>query len=672
MPTASPHRFAVLLALVACPALAALRPPVALSPGAPAAGARLAQACPTFTWTGGDPGAAIELALWRVDETGTPPAGGDESEPDSLPDWVLRLPAGATAWSAAGERCLAEPGGYQWRVRGAFGAERSPWSAPLRFEAPDLPSPEQIARALELLERWQQAQAGAGGPGARGGVPQAAAGAHAELAGRPRALLAPALAAPLGTSPPLGAAAVEAELPDTAVETYGVLGTSNSTESGATGVVGYSPPLTGFGTGVFGRSESNAGWGVYGEGAVGVNGTATVDGSNAVQGINLMNGATIGVYGLSVSGTGAGVGGENNALTGPALGVFGSSSSPTGRGVWGDASNLTGAVHGVHGEVSSTAGTGVYGNATAASGFTYGVYGLSSSTSGAGTYGAATATSGTPYGVVGYAAAPAGVGASGWGASTTGANVGLYGLSDSTTGTAVRGFASTTTGANVGVEGRSASASGKGVWARASSSTGTNYGLYAETVSAAGYAGYFLGRVEVAGSLNVTGMVSKGGGSFRIDHPLDPENRYLLHSFVESPDMMNLYNGIVALDDAGGAWVELPAWFEPLNRDFRYHLTPLGRFAPLYVAEEIAGGRFRIGGGIPGQRVSWLVTGIRQDPFANRHRIPVELDKPARERGTYLHPEAYGLGPEWAPGGALGAGDEAVERPADPPRPQAE
>ena len=41
-------------------------------------------------------------------------------------------------------------------------------------------------------------------------------------------------------------------------------------------------------------------------------------------------------------------------------------------------------------------------------------------------------------------------------------------------------------------------------------------------------------------------------------------------------------------------------------------------------------------------KVSWQVTGIRHDPYADANRIPVEETKPAAERGTYLHPQAYG------------------------------
>jgi hypothetical protein len=91
------------------------------------------------------------------------------------------------------------------------------------------------------------------------------------------------------------------------------------------------------------------------------------------------------------------------------------------------------------------------------------------------------------------------------------------------------------------------------------------WGIQGPSISA--YAGYFTGRTHVAG------VFSKGAGSFKIDHPLDPENRYLYHSFVESPDMMNVYNGNVVTDNDGLAIVTLPDWFEALNKDFRYQLT---------------------------------------------------------------------------------------------------
>jgi hypothetical protein len=164
--------------------------------------------------------------------------------------------------------------------------------------------------------------------------------------------------------------------------------------------------------------------------------------------------------------------------------------------------------------------------------------------------------------------------------------------------------------------------------------TGSGYGLIAG--SSGGYAGWFNGNV------NVDGNLSKAGGSFKIDDPLDPANKYLYHSFVESPDMMNIYNGNVTTDAQGDAVVSLPEWFETLNRDFRYQLTVVGQFAQAIVAGEVAGGQFSIKTDKPNVKVSWQVTGIRQDAWANAHRIPVEVEKPEVERGFYLHPELYG------------------------------
>jgi hypothetical protein len=150
------------------------------------------------------------------------------------------------------------------------------------------------------------------------------------------------------------------------------------------------------------------------------------------------------------------------------------------------------------------------------------------------------------------------------------------------------------------------------------------------------YAGYFMGDVEVTGTLTQSGAASK------VDHPLDPANRYLSHSFVESPDMMNVYNGNVVTDENGQAVVELPAYVEALDRDFRYQLTVLGTFAQAIVAEKIQDNRFVIRTDQPDVEVSWQVTGIRHDPWAEAHRLVVEEDKLAEERGYYLHPALYG------------------------------
>jgi hypothetical protein len=194
-----------------------------------------------------------------------------------------------------------------------------------------------------------------------------------------------------------------------------------------------------------------------------------------------------------------------------------------------------------------------------------------------------------------------------------------------------------------GVRGYSPVPNGNGVKGEANSGANA-FGVWGRSTS--GFAGFFNGNVRVNGTL------SKSGGSFKIDHPLDPENKYLSHSFVESPDMMNIYNGVVALDAQGEAVVPLPGWFQALNKDFRYQLTCIGGFAPVYVAEKVANNRFKIAGGQPGMEVSWQVTGIRQDAWANQYRIPVEEVKPESERGHYLHPELNNApeekGIEWA------------------------
>jgi len=153
-----------------------------------------------------------------------------------------------------------------------------------------------------------------------------------------------------------------------------------------------------------------------------------------------------------------------------------------------------------------------------------------------------------------------------------------------------------------------------------------------------------LGRnvdtVRVPGNLVVTGTVSKGGGAFKIDHPLNPQNKTLSHSFVESPDMMNIYNGNAITNERGEATIALPDYFRALNRDFRYQLTVIGQLAQAFVAEEVKDNQFKIRSDKPNVKVSWQVTGIRQDKFANENRIPNTEDKPEAERGKCLYEPA--------------------------------
>ncbi|MDQ3930271.1 MAG: hypothetical protein M3328_14130, partial [Chloroflexota bacterium] len=89
--------------------------------------------------------------------------------------------------------------------------------------------------------------------------------------------------------------------------------------------------------------------------------------------------------------------------------------------------------------------------------------------------------------------------------------------------------------------------------------------------------------------------------------------------------------------------VTLPAYVEALNKDFRYQLTVIGTFAQAIVSTEIQKNSFTIKTDKPNVKVSWQVTGVRKDPYAEKNKIEVEQAKPAQERGYYRHPEVYGL-----------------------------
>lgn len=420
--------------------------------------------------------------------------------------------------------------------------------------------------------------------------------------------------------------------------TYGVQGQSASTSG--RGVYGVATATTGIADGVAGQSASASGRGVYGLASAGSGYTYGVYGrSESSTGYGVYgyapaaSGSTFGVAGQSASSAGYGVFGETTALSGVTYGVYGQSISPDGRGVYGRASASSGTTYGVYGQSESTDGRGVYGIGK------FGVYGRSDSTSGYGLYGIATAGgSGTTYGI--YAQSNS---ASGYAGYFIGYGADAAYIENSGGGRALQAYASNDTAiwgktdsGTAGVDGRANGTTGRGVYGRATSTTGVNYGVYGRTDSPSGYGGYFVGN------LHTTGTLSKAAGAFKIDHPLDPANQYLYHSFVESPDMMNIYNGNVTTDAEGLVVVMLPEWFQALNRDFRYQLTVIGQFAQAIVAQEIKNNRFVIRTDKPQVKVSWQVTGIRQDAYANAHRIPVEEEKPAGEAGLYLHPLELG------------------------------
>lgn len=218
---------------------------------------------------------------------------------------------------------------------------------------------------------------------------------------------------------------------------------------------------------------------------------------------------------------------------------------------------------------------------------------------------------------------------------TTGNSVAGDFSTDSNAGTAVYARATNTGGATYGVRGvtSSTAAGAAGVRGEAPASTNTNYGVYGQAPGANAYGVYSNGRFGASGTK-----------AFVIDHPLDPENKVLMHYSAESPDVLNIYSGNIALDARGEAWVALPDYFEAINTDPRYQLTAIGAPAPeLHIAQRVQGNRFKIAGGAPGMEVSWEIKAKRSDRFVAQRGAAIEQLKSDANRGKYLDPALYGL-----------------------------
>jgi hypothetical protein len=327
------------------------------------------------------------------------------------------------------------------------------------------------------------------------------------------------------------------------------------------------------------------------------------------------------------------------------LGITTSSPTPTyfystatnADTLWGVAGSSTGNAVGVEGETSSSGGSGVYGTADSTTGSAIGVYGVTASPSGTGVVGfGGTGVQGQstlccvgPGGLFAGFTASSGSSASGTdGVDATGGSGDLGTISNG--GAGVRGTGGNGATSLFGHD-------GPGGWFQGGNNVGGGDGIDA-FAGRTGYswAGYFSGDIEV------TGTIYAGTKDFKIDHPLDPANQYLVHTSVESSEMMNIYTGNVTTDAKGEATVQLQDWFEALNTDFRYQLTVIGQFAQAIVARKIENNQFQIRTNAPNVEVSWQVTGVRQDAFAKAHPLVVEEEKDARLRGFYLHPELQG------------------------------
>ncbi|MBL1217664.1 MAG: hypothetical protein D8M59_09235 [Planctomycetes bacterium] len=393
-----------------------------------------------------------------------------------------------------------------------------------------------------------------------------------------------------------------------------------------------------------------------------VNPTAADNEIAMVGWANGATGRTFGGWFQSLSSQGRGIQGYASSTTGLTFGGLFQSDGDEGRGVYGFAKNTgDSATYGGYFQAKSTKGRGVFGYADSSTGTTFGVLGQARSSRGRGVYGLANSTSGLNYGVYGQSNSTDGVAVMGWADSAEGSPKAVWGHTENSGGFAgyftggktyfekrigvgttspayeieVVGtiFAEATDGVYEAIRGESAASGTYAVSGVAVASSGTRYGGWFGTLASSGnYAVYGDGNTGASGVK-----------AFHIDHPMDPANKFLNHYSTESPVPYLTYRGTVVLDGAGEAWVDLPDYFEAINRDYHYQLTAVGAPGPnLYIADKISGNRFRIAGGTPGGEVSWTVTGTRDDPWVRAHETPDAYDKPVEQRGLYIRPELYG------------------------------
>ncbi|TAE48058.1 MAG: hypothetical protein EAZ89_16045 [Bacteroidetes bacterium] len=201
----------------------------------------------------------------------------------------------------------------------------------------------------------------------------------------------------------------------------------------------------------------------------------------------------------------------------------------------------------------------------------------------------------------------------------------------------VHGLSTSVSGYGIGVQGNGnyrgmygVSTSGTGVYGSGVTGlygTGTTYGVYGNGTTYGVYANGNLG--------------ASGTKSFLIDHPLDPGNQYLKHFSVESDEVLNLYRGMAVLDSQGRATVQLPVYFEAINTEITYQLTPVGSPQQPWVVTEVSGNSFVVGGA-PGSKVSWAIMARRNDAYMKAHPVQAESRKEPENQGRYIRPELYG------------------------------
>ena len=207
-----------------------------------------------------------------------------------------------------------------------------------------------------------------------------------------------------------------------------------------------------------------------------------------------------------------------------------------------------------------------------------------------------------------------------------------------------------TSGVNYGGYFQSASPNGRGVFGWATATSGPTVGVWGITRSSASGGAYGVVGSEPAGGPGHAvfadgSFAATGTKSFQIDHPLMPETHYLNHFCTEAPEPMNAYSGNVVTDARGYATITLPAYFESINRDFRYQLTVIDDsddFTLAKVVREIQNNQFVIRTSKPFVKVSWEVKAIRNDRWVQEYGYQTVQEKEDEIKGKYLNPELYG------------------------------
>jgi len=577
--------------------------PVAVSPGKSQETVLVNETCPTFSWTSVDDAEVYELVVWRLVE-------GNEPQPRI----EQQLPYGAQSWTPSLGQCLNLGGRYAWAIRGIGKGATGEWSEPALFTVVTSPNEQAFREALASVQRYLAAtDAEAPAP-----LPEASRSTANKKHLRsdkektqdsedsPQTLLA--------TPDTLG---IAVNVPETTGITFGVQGISNSVDTGSVGVVGQSTAASGDVAGVVGQVASGAGAaGVFDNTAAGdilrglnhgvqvfsVDGTGTLAIAGTLQTGNT-TGTSYNSFGTGTPTTGAAttpndvfvsddieVGDDlqviDDIILGSQLTVGDDSSTNDDVIVFDEDEHITWDESQDRFEISNELAIN-------------GVLRVGN-----------TASTPVGYNVFGDSANPA--------SGDIQSDEDVY-IGDALE---VDGVLYLNDELRMGLEEGDQSIQ----FFDNGSQTGNRF-FWDDS----------LDEFRLTDTLTISGTLNANTKNFKIDHPLDPREKYLFHASVESPDMMTVYNGNIITDAGGEAVVQLPTYFEALNRDYRYQLTPIGVFAQAIVAEEIVENRFTIRTDQPYVKVSWQVTGIRQDRWAKDNPLIPEMEKPKEEQGTLMH-----------------------------------